>query len=87
MSDTKKLMSPFANISQLEKSAHIIWVEALGCDASSASFCTQYYYLKVAFRQSFTAPDIGLVRKEFLLFISSGPSGIAHEEISGEFAK
>jgi len=46
-----------------------------------------YYYLKVAFQQSFLAPDIGLTRKEFVLFISSGSSGLAHEENSGEFAE
>ena len=80
MSDTKKLASPsllYRNFAARPFSdiRALLW----GYDASSAQFCTQYYYLKVAFQQTFTAPDIGLIRKEFVLFISFGSSGLAHE--------
>ncbi len=45
-----------------------------------------YYYLKLAFQQTFPAPDIGLTRKEFSLFISFGLTRTSKEENSWEFA-
>jgi len=71
MSDTKKLASPF-----------FFNRNASGCDASSAQFCTHYYYLKVAFQQTFVASIIGPTQKEFVLFIDFEPLGLDHEEKS-----
>jgi len=45
-----------------------------------------YYYLKVAFQQTSFAPDIGLKRKEFSLFISFGLTWTSKEGNSWEFA-
>ena len=45
-----------------------------------------YYYLKLAFQQTSSAPDIGLKRKEFLLFISVGLTWTSKEGNSWEFA-
>jgi len=45
-----------------------------------------YYYLKLAFQQTSSAPDIGLKRKEFLLFISFGLTWTSKEGNSWEFA-
>jgi hypothetical protein len=45
-----------------------------------------YYYLKLAFQQTFSAPDIGLTRNEFVLFISFGLIRTSKEENSWEFA-
>jgi len=45
-----------------------------------------YYYLKLAFQQSFSAQDIGLIREEFSLFISFGLARTSKEENSWEFA-
>ena len=86
MSDTKKLASPFLLIAAW-KTRPFSGSEISGCDASSAQYCTHYYYLKVAFQQTSHAPDIGLVLKEFVIFIGFEPSGIATKEISGKFAK
>jgi len=38
-----------------------------------------FYYLKVAFQQSSNASIIGLIRKEFVLFISFGSFELAHK--------
>jgi hypothetical protein len=46
-----------------------------------------YYYLKLAFQQTFSAPDIGLIRKEFSLFISFGLTRTSKEENPWEFAE
>jgi hypothetical protein len=45
-----------------------------------------YYYLKLAFQQTSHAPDIGLKRKEFSLFISFGLAWTSKEKNSWEFA-
>ena len=79
MSDTKKLASP-SLLSQLWTwPFNDIGAQLWGCDASSAQFCTQYYYLKVAFQQTSIASIIGLIRKVFVLFISFGSSGLTQE--------
>jgi hypothetical protein len=59
----------------------------LYCDASSAQFCTHYYYLKLAFWQTLFVLSIGLNEKEILLFISFGSLGLRKEENSYEFAE
>jgi hypothetical protein len=46
-----------------------------------------YYYLKLAFQQTFSAPDIGLTRKEFSLFIYFGLTRTSKEENPWEFAE
>ena len=46
-----------------------------------------YYYLKLAFQQTSFAPDIGLKRKEFSLFISFGLAWTSKEENPREFAE
>ena len=86
MSDTKKLASPYLLIAALENRP-FYGSFILGCDASSAQYCTHYYYLKVAFQQTSHAPDIGLVLKVFVIFIGFGSSGIATKDIPGKFAK
>ena len=61
MSDTKKLASPFFFYRNFQtRPVSDIEVMSWGCDASSAQFCTHYYYLKLAFQQTSLAPIIGL---------------------------
>jgi len=82
MSDTKKLASPSFLIATLHPFPAVLAGKASGCDASSAQFCTHYYYLKVAFQQTFIASIIGPMQKEFVLFIAFESLGLDHEEKS-----
>ena len=80
MSDTKKLASPFFFYRNFQtQPVSDIEVMSGGCDASSAQFCTHYYYLKLAFQQTVSAPIIGLTSKEFVLFIPFGLFRLAQQ--------
>jgi len=75
MSDTKKLASPFVlnhNLASWPLGVSGSW--SLCCDASSAQFRTLYYYLKLAFQQTFSAFVFGPGQKEFRVFIAIGSS-------------
>jgi len=75
MSDTKKLASPSVlnhNVTSWPVGVSGSW--SLCCDASSAQFRTHYYYLKLAFQQTFSAFVFGPIQKELGVFIAIGSS-------------